>query len=275
MEQTFKNIEERYSIFSENELSIICDKAIYDFDPKTSIIRFLNDPKAVADGIDNTFGNWNSLTTVYEFYDFTKRMAEEYVKWIQLRTRLFKNKKVKTDEDKIQLHNNLTNFFKGFFAELFIYWYFQFDNTILVDYNNIDKKKMIKITEFALRLNDENDEGCDGSCNISVNGTSLKFPAAIQIKGHNPEKTLIKDKYTSRLYSDAAPEHIIPFEILNDENIRDMVIITFARPDKLVYSENVKRHARLFNRVLVLDGSHFNQFADVWQSIYEKFQNLK
>ena len=45
MEQTFKNIEERYSIFSENELSIICDKAIYDFDPKTSIIRFLNDPK--------------------------------------------------------------------------------------------------------------------------------------------------------------------------------------------------------------------------------------
>ena len=275
MEQTFKNIEERYSIFSKNELSIICDKAIYDFNPQTSIIRFLNDPKAVADGIDNTFGNWNSLTTVYEFYDFTKRMAEEYVKWIQLRTRLFKNKKVKTDEDKIQLHNNLTNFFKGFFAELFIYWYFQFDNTILVDYNNIGKKKMIKITEFALRLNDENDEGCDGSCNISVNGTSLKFPAAIQIKGHNPEKTLIKDKYTSRLYSDAAPEHIIPFEILNDENIRDMVIITFARPDKLVYSENVKRHARLFNRVLVLDGSHFNQFADVWQSIYEKFQNLK
>lgn len=275
MEQAFKNIEERYSIFSENELSIICDKAIYDFDPKTSIIRFLNDPKAVADGIDNTFGNWNSLTTVYEFYDFTKRMAEEYVKWIQLRTRFFKSKKVKTDEDKIQLHNNLTNFFKGFFAELFIYWYFQFDNTILVDYNNIGKKKMIKITEFALRLNDENDEGCDGSCNISVNGTSLKFPAAIQIKGHNPEKTLIKDKYTSRLYSDAVPEHIIPFEILNDENIRDMVIITFAQPDKLVYSENVKRHTRLFNRVLVLDGSHFNQFADVWQSIYEKFQNLK
>lgn len=107
-----------------------------------------------------------------------------------------------------------------------------------------------------------------------INGNEY-FDAAIQIKGHNPEKTLIKDKYTSRLYSDAAPEHIIPFEILNDENIRDMVIITFARPDKLVYSENVKRHARLFNRVLVLDGSHFNQFADVWQSIYEKFQNLK